>query len=158
MKLFASFLLFISCSVPLLAQAVPGDGSHFIAENDVAWMTPGNNENDSMPIGNGDIAANVWTEQNGDLVLLVAKADAWTELGKLVKLGRVRIQLNRNPFAGATNFTQVLKLENGSIELKSGENTVRVWIDANHPVMHVETHLKNPGTFQANLELWRTSH
>lgn len=24
-----------------------------------------------MPIGNGDLAANVWTEQNGDLVLLL---------------------------------------------------------------------------------------
>ncbi len=105
-----------------------------------------------------DIAANAWTEQDGGLVLLVAKADAWTELGKLVKLGRVRIQLNPNPFAGTTNFVQILKLENGIIELKSGENTVRVWIDANHPVMHVETHLEHPGTFQANLELWRTSH
>jgi hypothetical protein len=130
----------------------------FVAPNDVTWNSLGTNENDSMPIGNGDIAANVWTEQNGDLVLLVAKADAWTELGKLVKLGRVRIQLNPNPFAGSINFTQVLKLENGSIELKSGGNTVRVWIDANHPVMHVETHLENPGTFQANLELWRTTH
>jgi hypothetical protein len=55
----------------------------------VTWSTPGANENDSMPIGNGDIAANVWTEQNGDLALLVAKSDALTEWGKLVKLGRV---------------------------------------------------------------------
>ena len=46
--------------------------------NDVEWATLGSSENDSMPIGNGDIAANVWTEQNGDLVLLVAKSDAWT--------------------------------------------------------------------------------
>jgi alpha-L-fucosidase 2 len=158
MKLFASLLFLISCSIPLWAQNAPGDGSHFIAENDVTWTTLGNNENDSMPIGNGDIAANFWTEQNGDLVLLVAKADALTELGKLVKLGRVRIQLNPNPFAGATNFTQVLKLEDGSIELKSGENTARIWIDANHPAIHVETHLEHPGNFQANLELWRTSH
>ena len=78
--------------------------SNFAGQNDVAWHILGTNENDSMPIGNGDLAANVWTEQNGDLVLLVAKADAWTELGKLVKLGRVRIQLNPNPFTGAKNL------------------------------------------------------
>jgi Domain of unknown function (DUF5703) len=48
-------------------------GSRFMAENDVSWTTLGKNENDSMPLGNGDLAANVWTEQNGDLVLLVAK-------------------------------------------------------------------------------------
>jgi alpha-L-fucosidase 2 len=148
----------ISLLVLLAAMAVSAQENQFMAANDVTWTTLGTNENDSMPIGNGDLAANVWTEQNGDLVLLVAKADAWTELGKLVKLGRVRIQLNPNPFAGAANFTQVLRLENGSIELKSGENTARIWIDANHPAIHVETHLDHPGNFQAGLELWRTAH
>src|SRR6201993_3615531 len=62
----------------------------FVSLNDVTWTTLGQNENDSMPIGNGDLAANVWTEQNGDLLMLVAKADAWTELNKLVKLGLAR--------------------------------------------------------------------
>jgi hypothetical protein len=126
-----------------------------VAANDVIWNSPGTNENDSLPVGNGDLAANVWTEQNGDLVLLVAKADAWAETGTLVKLGRVRIQLNPNPFAGATHFTQALKLENGTLELTSGDNNLRVWIDANHPAIHVETHLAQPGNLQAHLELWR---
>ena len=44
----------------------------FVSVNDVRWRELGHNENDSMPIGNGDLAANVWTERNGDLVLLVA--------------------------------------------------------------------------------------
>lgn len=127
-----------------------------ISVNDVKWTTLGQNENDSMPIGNGDLAANVWTEQNGDIVLLVAKADAWTELGKLVKLGRVRIQLNPNPFAGAADFTQILRLEDATIEIKSGKNTVLIWADANHPVIHVDTHLEHPSTMQARLEVWRT--
>jgi hypothetical protein len=129
---------------------------NFVSENDVTWATLGTNENDSMPIGNGDIVANVWTEQTGDLVLLVAKADAWTELGKLVKLGRVRMRLSPNPFGGSAAFEQKLSLETGTIEIKSGANTVQVWIDANHPVMHVETHLARPGTIEVDLELWRT--
>src|SRR5215469_9811693 len=74
----------------LLASDVPAD-DRFVAGNDVTWTSLGKDENDSMPIGNGDFAANVWTEQNGDIVLLLAKADAWTEMGKLVKLGRLRI-------------------------------------------------------------------
>ena len=155
LKVFLPLLLCMSLSRPFCAPAAPGGDNRFIAENDVTWTTLGTNENDSMPIGNGDLAANVWTEQNGDVVLLVAKADAWTESGKLVKLGRVRVQINPNPFATATNFTQVLRLENGSIELKSGENAVHIWIDANHPALHVETHLEQPGNLQASLELWR---
>ena len=128
----------------------------FVSINDVTWTELGHNENDSMPIGNGDLAANVWTEQNGDLMLLVAKADAWAELGKLVKLGRVRVQITPNPFVGTADFQQVLHLENGSIKIKSGANTVLVWVDANRPVIHVEATLEHPATMQARLELWRT--
>src|SRR5215469_5200047 len=131
---------FVSCFLPLVLLA--GE-NHFVATNDVTWNSLGTNENDSMPIGNGDLAANVWTETNGDLVLLVSKADAWTELGQLVKLGRVRVKLSPNPFIGAVDFSQALKLENGEIEIKSGANTMHVWVDANHPVVHVEANLKN---------------
>ena len=137
------------------AAALASDGP-FVSVNDVTWSTLGQNENDSMPIGNGDLAANVWTEQNGDLVLLVAKADAWSELGKLDKLGRVRIHFTPNPFVGAPDFNQVLRLEDSSIEIRSGASVVRVWIDANRPVIHVEAQLKHPATMLASLELWRT--
>jgi alpha-L-fucosidase 2 len=73
--------------------------NHFIATNDVTWNSLGKNENYSMPLGNGDVALNVWTETNGDLVLLAAKADAWSENGQLLKLGRVRVKLTPNPSA-----------------------------------------------------------
>jgi hypothetical protein len=128
----------------------------FVSVNDLTWTEMGRNENDSMPIGNGDLAANAWTEQNGDLVLLVAKSDAWSELGKLDKLGRVRIHLAPNPFVGASGFQQVLHLEDSSIEIESGANAVRVWIDANRPVIHVEAQLEHPASMQASIELWRT--
>ena len=155
MNKISIFQLVVSLATSVWTQDVQGVGNPFIIENNVIWTRLGTNENDSMPIGNGDLAANVWTEQNGDLVLLVAKADAWTETGKLVKLGRVRMQWDAHPFVGNTNFTQTLKLEDSSIELKSGGNTARIWIDANHPVLHVESHLQKSGNFQAGLELWR---
>ncbi|HKV48875.1 MAG TPA: DUF5703 domain-containing protein [Candidatus Acidoferrales bacterium] len=147
--------IYVLCGISLLAAGVRA-AQNPISVNDVKWTTLGQNENDSMPIGNGDLAANVWTEQNGDIVLLVAKADAWTELGKLVKLGRVRIQLTPNPFAGVADFTQVLRLEDATVEIKSGKNTVLIWVDANHPVIHIEAHLEHPTTMQAKLEVWRT--
>ena len=149
------FLLMLTSSIAR-AQGLSRALERFVAVNDVAWTTLGSNENDSMPIGNGDLAANVWTEQGGDLVLLVAKSDAWTELGKLVKLGRVRVRLTPNPFAGTTNFTQVLKLEDSSVEIKSGANRLQIWVDANHPVVHVQAELARPAVLQAKLELWRT--
>ncbi|MGH7954075.1 MAG: DUF5703 domain-containing protein, partial [Limisphaerales bacterium] len=155
MKSIISIFLFASISI--LAAGSLGVPTSFVGENDLTWTTPGTNENDSMPIGNGDLAANVWTEQNGDLVFLVAKSDALTEWGKLVKLGRVRVQLSPNPFVGVADFKQTLHLENSSIEIKSGKNSLWVWADANHPVIHVEAELEKPATLQAKLELWRTT-
>jgi alpha-L-fucosidase 2 len=156
MKTALRILITASCALVLGICPVFAAGNSFVASNDVKWAALGQNENDSMPIGNGDLAANVWTEQNGDLVLLVSKSDAWTEMGKLVKLGRVRIHLAPNPFVNAADFTQTLRLEDGSIEVKSGDNTLLVWADANHPVIHVEANLSQPATLQANLEIWRT--
>ncbi|HEY1791097.1 MAG TPA: DUF5703 domain-containing protein [Verrucomicrobiae bacterium] len=153
-----SLLIFLIILVVALKTHAAPDGYRFVSGYDVTWDTPGTNENDSMPTGNGDIAANVWTEQNGDIVMLLAKADAWTELGKLVKLGRLRIHLDPNPFVRTGSFRQSLELENGSIEIKNGDNTMRVWVDANHPVMHITANLEKPASLRANVELWRTAH
>jgi hypothetical protein len=144
------------CAAVLCVVDTQAAEHSFVTANDVKWATLGRDENDSMPIGNGDLAANVWTEQNGDLVLLVAKSDAWTEMGKLVKLGRVRIQLTPNPFAKAAGFSQTLRLEDGAIEIGSGANSILVWVDANHPVLHVEAKLSHKSMMQASLEVWRT--
>src|SRR5271170_5105069 len=109
-------LLLICLPLVLFAQE-----NHFAVANDVTWNSPGTNENNSMPLGNGDIALNVWTEQNGDIVLLLGKSDAWSENGQLLKLGRVRIKLTPNPFSSSATFTQTLKLETGEVQIQSGK-------------------------------------
>lgn len=121
----------------------------------VKWENLGKDENSSMPLGNGDIALNAWTEQNGDIVLLLAKGDAWSETTQLLKLGRVRISLSPNPFTGG-GYTQVLKISNASLEFRSVNNVVKVWADANHPVVHVSATTERPVTLKAVSEVWRT--
>jgi len=64
-----------------MTMVLSAQENHFAAVNDMTWNPPGTNENNSMPIGNGDMALNAWTEQNGDIVLLLAKSDAWSENG-----------------------------------------------------------------------------
>jgi alpha-L-fucosidase 2 len=154
MRLTILSLVLVACVAAASARSLP-DGAQLVAHNDVTWHSLGVNENDSMPIGNGSLGANVWTEANGDLVLLVSSPDAWTEMGKLVKLGRVRIRLTPNPFVGSKDFTEVLRLEDGAIEMRAGSNTMRIWIDANHPAIHVEAHTERPAVLQVSLETWR---
>jgi alpha-L-fucosidase 2 len=120
----------------------------------VTWNTPGPTSAQSMPIGNGDIGLNVWVERNGDLAFYISKTDAWGEGyqeqdpwmkqgGVLMKLGLVKVSLTPSPFSGGSGFSQVLKLHTGEIEVSGGQGTnpttLRVWIDANHPVIHLES-------------------
>ncbi|HCV25217.1 MAG TPA: hypothetical protein DGN59_17295, partial [Candidatus Latescibacteria bacterium] len=57
----------------------------------LAWNSPSQDSRGSMPIGNGEVGANVWVEPNGDLLFYLSKTDAWSENCRLLKLGKVRV-------------------------------------------------------------------
>ena len=118
---------------------------------EVVWDSPSADSRGSMPIGNGDIGANVWVEPSGDLLLLLSKSDAWDEVSRLSKLGLLRIKL-----PSVTGFRQELRLADGEIRITAGGVTTRVWIDANQPVVHVEMAGAQPFTTSVAHETWRT--
>ena len=125
----------------------------------VVWKSPSENSSGSMPLGNGDVGLNVWVEEDGDLLFYISKTDAWSENCRLLKLGRVRVKLTPNPFAQGLPFRQVLRLKQGEIYISAGEEEsqvrLRVWVDANQPVVHVETVGRQDFEVQVSLELWR---
>ena len=114
---------------------------------------------ESMPLGNGDITANVWVEDNGDLLFYIGKSDSWSEAMRLLKIGRVRMHLSPNPFENPEEFTQTLDLLSGSITVSagkgSGKTEIRIWIDANNPVINVETTSGRPIDVTCTTELMR---
>ncbi len=128
---------------------------------DVVWDSPSEDSSGSMPIGNGDIGLNVWVEQGGDLLFYIGKTDAWDENARLVKLGRIRIAISPNPFAKGAPFRQQLDLQRGAVEVVAGKPNsqvaVRVWVDANQPVIRVEVSAQQDVAVRASLEIWRTA-
>ena len=179
----------------------PQNSNRWLDSCNVSWDTPGPGPAASMPIGNGDIGLNVWTEPNGDLVFYIGKTDAWggevdpdmdpwmKQGGVLMKLGAVRVSVSPGPRAGGGSlvagseasssgssqpggalqggssraagafFRQVLRLHEGEISIREGENDdavlLRVWVDANHPVIRVEAESKRPVSVKVTLEDWR---
>ncbi|MHC4741272.1 MAG: DUF5703 domain-containing protein [Planctomycetota bacterium] len=125
----------------------------------VVWETPSKDSSGSMPIGNGDIGLNLWVNPAGELVFYISKTDAWSENARLLKLGLVRVKLTPNLLDGES-FRQTLRLENGEIEIIAGKGEdrkiLRVWVDANRPVIHVDASGEKPFDMQAKLEIWRT--
>ena len=156
-----ALLLAASCLAGAASAARAADTPGPAGRYNVTWNSLGKDYRDSMPIGNGDIGLNVWTEQNGDLVFLIGKTDAYTENGQLVKLGRVRVRLTPNPFAAPAAFRQTLDVGQGEIDLQGrapGESPtrLRVWVDARRPVVHIEGSAAVPRAVRASVELWRT--
>lgn len=122
----------------------------------VVWTTPSKNAAGSMPIGNGEVGLNVWVEENGDLLFYIARTDSWSECNRLLKLGRVRVSLSPNPFAKGQPFRQELRLRDGQIVITADDATLRVFVDADAPVVYVTGESKTPRTVTAKLENWRT--
>ena len=137
----------------------------------VSWDTPGPTSSQSMPVGNGDIGLNLWVEQNGDLCFFIAKTDAWgaaaenerngwiKDGGVLMKLGKVRVSLSPNPLVLGAKFNQVLRLSSSEIIVQEGADatgaSLRVWVDANNPVIRVESKSAGPVSVKVTLENWR---
>lgn len=130
-----------------------------VSSNDVVWNEPGRSSADSMPIGNGDIALNVWTEQNGDIVFYIGKTDAWSENPKgttgLAKVGKVRLSMEPALFVGTNSFSQALRLYDGQIVIKGAGGELRLWVDANAPVIHAEVKGSNPCVLTVSLDPYR---
>jgi hypothetical protein len=126
----------------------------------VIWNSPSKDFSGSMPIGNGDIGLNVWVEEDGDLLFYIGKTDSWDDNCRLLKVGKVRVKLTPNPFLRGKPFEQTLSLEDATIFVKAGaanETTaIKLWVDADHPVVQVEIESALPVEAQASFELWRT--
>jgi alpha-L-fucosidase 2 len=125
-----------------------------LADYNIVWNTPGINSQGSMPLGNGDIGINAWVEENGDLVFYVSKTDAWSEMGQLLKLGKIRLSLHPNQFA-SYSFSQILELQKGRIVLKYGSTNIILWVDANHPTIQIDIVSKDSLNAKVSFETWR---
>ena len=123
---------------------------------DVVWDSPSNDQSGSMPLGNGSTGLNAWIEHNGDLVFYISRTDSWGGNGRLLKLGKVRITLE--PAPSTDDFLQTLSLVDGTLKARCGETDIRLWVDANHPVIHAEISGPKPSTASAAVELWRNDN
>lgn len=123
----------------------------------VVWTSQSGNSSESMPCGGHDIGLNVWVEK-GDLLFYISRSGTFDENNGLPKLGRVRVRLTPNPLNG-TDFKQELVLKDGSVEISGSRDgrsaRIRVWVEVNRPVIHVDVASDVPLQAEATYESWR---
>ena len=156
-------LLLMCLTTPLLAVAAVVNGAEPIVDGHdyyvIQWPTPGQDETDNMPVGNGRLAANVWVIKDCDLMLYLAHQEAHSELQSLLKLGRMRIHLEPNPFIKGKPFQQTMRLREGRIDIAAGEPKERVQlallVDKESDVLYVNGTSERPVSVSVSLENWR---
>lgn len=155
------FFLIFSCQQQVVSLP---ENLEKLQKYNVVWDSPSNDYNGSMPLGNGDISLNAWVDPSGNLNFYIGKTDAWSDNGRLLKVGKVSIAFEPTIVFAEGQFTQELDLKSGTIKIHSkgkiGNKNVDVnlelWVDANHPVIHVRQQSSVPLQMKANIELWRT--
>ncbi|KAI9737459.1 MAG: hypothetical protein M1834_009614 [Cirrosporium novae-zelandiae] len=132
--------------------------AHAIAtpsQYDVVWTTQSSNHSwDSMPFGGGDLGCNAWVE-NDTILFYFAKSGTWDDANTLVKLGRVRLDLDPNPFTNSS-FEQRLVLHDGYIKITGGNNTtIKLWVDVHSSIIHADIDSPTAIDLTASYETWR---
>ena len=131
----------------------------WVSAYNVIWNTTTADERGSLPLGNGDIASNVWLEnKTGDVLFYLAKADAWDVNAQLLKVGRIRLHFDPPLYTSSTSdFRQALDLLRASVNISSEGYEVLLFVDALLPAFRVQAARTDEKSFsvKASLEVWR---
>lgn len=139
----------------LLAPAWGAGAAHYTAPCNVVWTTPSVDAAGSLPLGNGQLGASVWVEADGGLRLYLCRSDSYSELSRLLKVGGLTVKLTPNPF-GAADFRQELVLRDGVCTIAAGGVKLRVFVDAEHDVLHITGESAAPVAVTATVDCWRS--
>lgn len=125
----------------------------------VVWDSQSQNSGESMPVGGHDTGLNAWVE-NGDILFLIDRSGSFDENNQMLKLGRVRINLDPNPFVEGVKFSQELVFLESYLEIKAVapgglETKVTLWVDVFNPVVHIEVEANQPVKTTFQYENWR---
>lgn len=156
-KILILLFTFLSTYAADAAKNVtPPDVAARLDSYNVTFDTPSSTGSmESMPLGNGDLTANVWVERDGDLMLYIGKSDCWSEATRLLKVGRVRVSLSPNPFVNCPNFAETLDLRHGRINLTAGKTKITLRVDANYPSVIIDVKSPVATTLTATTEILR---
>ena len=121
----------------------------------VVFETPSPNAAGAVHLGNGEVGASVWIEPSGDLVLYLARSDSFSEVCRLLKIGKIRVSFQPAPSTDFGRFYQELKLRQGRLEGDVGDIHLEVFVEPDRPVVRVVARSAQPLVTRVTYEGWR---
>jgi hypothetical protein len=150
---------------PALSPALPTPPTGPRSPDPRFEQTSPNGVANNHPVGNGEVVANVWAE-NSTIGLLLGRSDVFSGYVAPLKLGRVLLSFEPDPFAGNATYSQVLDLRTATVRAvvqNAAQGVVvevTVWSDINTiggaDSVHVTVNASRPLVVSARVDLWRT--
>jgi hypothetical protein len=153
----------LACALFASAGVEGAEEESHLQDYNVVWDSQSADSSQSMPCGGHDIGLNVWVEK-GDILFYMQRSGSLAEQNEYLKLGRMRLRLDPNPFADPNaQFRQELKLREGYVEIRAESEQadaapaalVRIWVETARPIIRVDVESAQPVDVLAAYENWR---
>lgn len=121
----------------------------------VVYHQLGESDRSAMPIGNGILAASVWTQIDGCIYMYLSRGDAITEIDRTVKLGMIKISCNPVQFT-EDNYVQISNIYDGIIEIQGKDGKITIWMDSEKDCLCTQGKFNSKVDIHAEYIGWRT--
>ncbi len=126
-----------------------------VSDFNLRFTTPGTDSWSSLPVGNGDISAQVWTLDDGSLQFYIGKTDSRDAIDDLLKIGKLTLRFEPNILKDGTDYQEELLLDQGLFRVKNSLADISLRVDANHPAIIVSGSSSVPVKLTVVSNIWR---
>lgn len=110
----------------------------------------------SMPLGNGEISSQVWTDKEGKIQFYLGTTDSRDAMDNLIKVGKLTIQFEPDIIVNGKNYAEELLLNEGVFRIKNSLADIQFRVDANRPEIVVSGSSAVPVKIKVTNNIWRT--
>ncbi len=146
-KLLLCLSFWMLASVYLHAQKVADFNLVFHEKGTDSWS--------SMPLGNGEISAQVWTDKEGKVQLYIGATGSRDGMDNVIKVGKLTVQFEPNIIANNSGYTETLLLDEGVFCIKNKLADIRFRVDANQPRLIISGTSAVPVRVKVTNNIWR---
>ncbi len=109
----------------------------------------------SLPLGNGEIATQAWTNEEGKIQFYLGTTDSRDGMDNVIKIGKLTIGFEPNILVNGTAYSEELRLNEGILSIQNTLADIQIRVDANNPEIIVSGSSKVPVKITVTNNIWR---
>ncbi|MBX3252679.1 MAG: hypothetical protein KF862_00955 [Chitinophagaceae bacterium] len=126
-----------------------------VSDFDLTFTGRGTDSWSSLPLGNGELSAQAWTNNKGEIQFYLATTDSRDGMDNPIKIGKITISFEPGILVNGTGYSERLLLDQGILKIKNNLADIELRVDASHPEIIVSGSSKVPVKISVTNNIWR---